>query len=260
MKHALNSLLAIALTGCSMFTSPERVPYYPEITGATYDNNETAVIETDNIFKSAIEQNRFIPVNDFGLINQVTDQVFVELENSPQFTYIDLQNALFHRGVESLIKQFSCELFASQQPRNSVQICPASEQIVDNNLGYLPFEQGTRAFHRLTVITRNQTNSQQLDFFLKSAHEKPLHSLWGAVHELGQFDGSTLAKDSLVLTTNLNGHKKDPTTGRWHEMYHYPLVFFVVLPSVEQIINRPDEVEAMDFAYRSAKLLVVDSR
>jgi hypothetical protein len=257
MKHVFASLLVISLTGCSIFNEPERVPYYPQITESIYNLDGDAVIDTDNIIKSSIVQNRYVPVIDRNAVNQVTDQIFAEVEYSELVTFHDLQSELFHRGVKAIINQFSCELFASQQPKDSIQVCPLTNKIVDNNHGYLPFEQGTRFTQRLAVITRDPANTIQFDFFLKSTHEKSLDSLWGAVHEMGHFYGSTIPKESLVLTVNLNGHKKSSSTNRWHEMYRHPLIFFVTLPSVDQITQRPNEIEAMDFAYRSAKLLVV---
>ncbi|WP_225874559.1 hypothetical protein [Vibrio atypicus] len=82
----------------------------------------------------------------------------------------------------------------------------------------------------------------------------------GAVHELGAFKDSQLDETNLVLTINLQAYKKPSENETWRQMNPDPLVFFVVLPNVDQLVNRPNEIESMNFAYRSAKLLLVDSR
>ncbi|MEZ8100923.1 hypothetical protein [Vibrio bivalvicida] len=259
-----NSILAGLITaniaGCSLFFADEREPYYPLLRNSTYSGDDIAVIETDNVLKSAVKHNDFVLVEDGARVNQSVDKVFAEAINNHSVSVEDLKGEEFHQGLELIIKQFTCELYASQQPVDSIQLCPQSNQVVDNGLGYLPFEKGVRTAQRLSAIERNDEGTLQLELFLKSTHERPLESLWGAVHELGYFKGSQLPPESVVLTINLKAYKKDTNAHNWRYLHSEPLIFFVVLPSVDQLINRPNEVESMKFAYRSAKLLVVDSR
>ncbi|WP_239424326.1 hypothetical protein [Vibrio galatheae] len=243
-----------------MFTSDARDPYYPLLRDSTYSEEEIAVIESDNVLKSALKHNHYVLVDDQNQVNQSVDKVFAEAIRNRAISITDLKDKPFHQGLETIIKQFTCELYASQQPSDSVQLCPQSNQIVDNGLGYLPFQEGLRFTQRIRTAEQNANDSLLLEMFLKSTHERPLNSLWGAVHELGHFKGSRLPAESLVLTVNLQAYKKDSNAHMWRYMHHEPLIFFVVLPSVDHLINRPNEIESMDFAYRSAKLLVVDSR
>lgn len=259
-KKILVGLLTFTLSGCSLFYGDEREPYYPLLRDTTYSEDSVTVIETDNVVKSAIRHNELVLVEEHDKVNQSIYKVFAEAIDSRSVTVDDLKGEKFHKSLELIIKQFSCELFASQQPVNSVQLCPLSDQIVDNNLNYLPFLDGLRTYQRISIVKQNSNDTMQLEMFLKSTHERSLESLWGAVHELGRFKGSQLPVESLVLTINLKAYKKQQDGEAWRHLHSEPLIFFVVLPSVDHIISRPNEVESMNFAYRSAKLLVVDSR
>jgi len=260
VKSVVTGMMAANIAGCSLFWADGREPYYPLLRDSTYSDEEVAVIETDNILSSAVKHNDYVLIEDKERVNQSVDKVFAEAINNHFVPIENLKSPPFHRGLELIIKQFTCELYASQQPVNSIQLCPQSNQIVDNGLDYLPFEQGLRTAQRLSTIERNSEGTLQLELFLKSTHERPLESLWGAVHELGHFKGSQLPPESVVLTINLKAYKKDTNAHNWRYMHSEPLIFFVVLPSVDHLISRPNEVESMKFAYRSAKLLVVDSR
>ncbi len=260
LKTITSGLLASSLLGCSLFSKPERVPYYPQVRDVHYSSEEIPVIESDNVLKSAIKQNRFVDLTDQQGINRSTEAVFAEIMNSQALTTADLQSEWFHQGVAEIVKQFSCELYSSQQPAQSIQLCPQSNKVVDNDLGYFPFQDGLRYTERLSSTQVNPADSLQLELFLKSTHERTLDSLWGAVHELGAFKESTLSEESLVLTINIDAYKRNEASGQWQFMHPDPLIFFVVLPSADNILSRPNEVEAMNFAYRSSKLLVVDSR
>jgi len=259
-KSILAGLIAANISGCSLFFADEREPYYPLLRDSIYSDEELTVIETDNVLKSAVRHNDFVLVEDEARVNQSVDKVFAEAINNHAVSVEDLKGSQFHKGLEQIIKQFTCELYASRQSHDTVQLCPQSNQIVDNGLDYLPFEQGLRTAQRLSTIKQNESDTLQLELFLKSTHERPLESLWGAVHELGHFKGSQLPPESLVLTINLKAYKKDNKAHTWRYMHPEPLIFFVVLPSVDHLVSRPNEIESMDFAYRSAKLLVVDSR
>ena len=260
VRTILLGLTAVTMAGCSIFSAPEREPYYPQLRDVTYSEEGITVIESNNVLKSAIKHNEFVVVEDQQEVNQSISKIFAEAIDNQAVTVDDLKSEQFHSALEELIKQFSCELYASKQPKNSVQLCPQHNQIVDNSLDYLPFEQGLRFTHRISTSRQNDQDTLLLEMFLKSTHERSLDSLWGAVHELGKFKGSRLAPEQLVLTVNLSAHKKSVNDHSWKYVHPEPLVFFVVLPSADHLIQRPNEVEAMNFAYRTAKLLVVDSR
>lgn len=260
VQTILLGLTVVTLAGCSMFSPAERQPYYPQIRDVTYSDDDITVIESNNVLKAAIVHNEFVLVEDKHSVNQSFEQVFAEAIENQAVTVEDLKSEQFHLALEEIIKQFSCELYASQQASDSVQLCPQQNQIVDNSLDYLPFQQGLRFTQRISTIKQNEQNTLQLEMFLKSTHERSLDSLWGAVHELGKFKGSRLAPEQLVLTINLKAYKKSSSDHTWKYIYPEPLVFFVVLPSVDHLIQRPNEVESMAFAYRTAKLLIVDSQ
>ena len=259
-KTSIAVALGLSLTACSMFSEPKREPYYPALRDTVYSDEDITVIESNNVLKTAIKSNQYVNVADLDEVNNNAAKVFAEVLNSSSVTVKDIQNKQFHKGLKTIIKQFTCELYASKQPADSVQLCPLDSKIVDNNLDYLPFEDGLRFTQRLSTTLNDDEDKLQLELFLKSTHERSLDSLWGAVHELGRFKNSQLSEDSLVLTINMKVYKKSDSNLRWMYLHPEPLVFFVVLPPVDLIINRPNEVESMDFAYRSAKLLVVDSR
>ena len=259
-KMSIAAALGLGLTACSMFSEPKREPYYPPLRDTVYSDEDITVIESNNVLKAAIKSNQYVNVANYNNVNGTADKVFAEVLNSSAVTLKDIQNEQFHQGLETIIKQFTCELYASKQPADSVQLCPLSSKIVDNNLNYLPFEDGLRFTQRLRATLYDNEDRLQIELFLKSTHERSLDTLWGAVHELGHFNNSTLSPDSLVLTVNMKVYKKSDSNLRWMYLHPEPLVFFVVLPSVDLIISRPNEVESMNFSYRSAKLLVVDSR
>jgi len=256
----LTAVTSSFLTGCSFFSAPEREPYYPLLRDATYSNEEIAVIESDNVLKSAIKQNHVVAVAQTQEVETTFDKVFAEAEWSEGISLDDLKSEQFHDGLELLIKQFSCELYASKQPDDSIQLCPQSNKIVDNALAYLPFEDGLRMTQRLSTTQTNKDDTLQIELFLKSTHERPLESLWGAVHELGSFKGSTLSPDKLVLTVNLSAYKKESAAHTWRALYREPLIFFVAIPPVDAIANQPNEVASMNYSYNKAKLIVADSR
>ncbi|WP_252036524.1 MULTISPECIES: hypothetical protein [Vibrio] len=259
-KISIGIVLGLGLTACSFFSAPEREPYYPTLRDAVYSDEDIRVIESNNILKTAIKSNHYVQVADRAAVNNNAHKIFAEILNSSTILLSDIQNSRFHDGLEFIIKQFTCELYASQQPSDSVQLCPFSSQIVDNNLHYLPFEDGLRLTQRLSTTLHDNEDTLQLELFLKSTYERPLTSLWGAVHELGRFKYSQLAEDNLVLTVNMKVYKKSESSLRWVHLHPDPLIFFVVLPSVDSILAHPNELEGMHFSYQNAKLLVVDSR
>ncbi len=162
-----------------MFSQPERTPYYPSIRDSTYSDEKISVIESNNVLKSAIKQNRYVPVNETAKVNNNAATIFSEVVASNTLSITDLNQDEFHQGLEALIKQFTCELYASQQSADTIQVCPQSQKIVDNNLGYLPFEDGVRRTERLVSVVRNAQETLELEFFLKSSNERSLESLWG---------------------------------------------------------------------------------
>ncbi len=251
---------SLLLSGCAFFSAPEREPYYPLLSEATYSDEEIAVIESNNVLKSAIKQNALISIEKQNEIEASFNKVFAEVENSEGFSFEDLKTPSFHYALKTIVQQFSCEVYASQQDANTIQLCPQNEKIVDNNLSYLPFNDGIRVIQRLAADEVNDEGTLQLEMFLKSTHERPLESLWGAVHELGRFKGSQLSAESLVLTVNLSAYKKDRYAHAWRSAYHEPLVFFVVLPPVDEIATQPNEVASMAYSLNKAKLIAADSR
>lgn len=243
-----------------MFSTPDKTVYYPQLRDAVYSEDGISVIESDNVLKSAIKQNQVIPLSNHQAVEQSFDKVFAEANGMEGLSADDLRTPLFHSALSRLIKQFSCELYSSQQPSDSIQICPPDNQIVDNNLDHLPFNAGIREYQRLSTAVIDDNQSFEMELFLKSTLERPLDSLWGAVHELGSFKGSDLSADTIVLTVNMNAHKKDPQIQRWRSIHQEPLVFFVTLPPVETLLAQENEVSSMRYAYQNAKLLAVDSR
>ncbi|MEF1291046.1 hypothetical protein QTO00_14620, partial [Vibrio sp. M260118] len=127
-KLILISLLTAGATGCSVFGSTQHQPYYPLLRDSHYSDEDVTVIETDNVLKSALKRNDYVPVEDRNRVNQSVDKVFAEAIDSHAVSVEDLKGSLFHDGVEQLIKQFTCELYASQQPKDSVQLCPQSNK------------------------------------------------------------------------------------------------------------------------------------
>jgi len=261
------ALLAIATgavlltTGCS--SNPENDPShltYPPIKYTTYTSDGDVLIDSYNVVRGAITNNRWLPLSETSEINQQLDSLFPELEQTSVLSFEDLATSQFHDSVEQLVKSFSCELYASQQSTDSVQACPSNNDLAANGLSYLPFHKGARFEQRLAVQTLNATQDMEMDLFLKSGAEKSLESLWGAVHTLGQFNSSTLSPNNLVLTINMNVHKRFNEASTWQPMHSAPLIFFVALPSVEELLAQSNEITAMQYAYDHAKLLMVDSR
>tara|TARA_Y100001956_G_C4116298_1_gene185067 strand:+ start:276 stop:1046 length:771 start_codon:yes stop_codon:yes gene_type:complete len=251
--------ITVSLLGCSNFLDSARKPHYPTIRDAIYSSDGTTVIESNNVLKRAVKENRVIPLASKELVNSNAATLFAEIIGNRGIGPQDLYGSEFHYSLEQLIKQFTCELYASQQPEESIQLCPMTNEIVDNNLDYLPFVEGQRTTSRLAVSATNAPETLEVELFLKSTNERSLDTLWGAVHELGQFKGSALPSESLVLTVNLQAYKKVDVKHGWKELYKEPLIFFVILPSVEQLLNRQNEVESMRLAYRNAKIVLVES-
>lgn len=251
---------SLLLNGCAFFSDAEREPYYPLLSEATYSEEEIAVIESNNVLKSAIKQNALISIEKHNEIEAAFNRVFAEVENSEGFSFEDLKTPTFHRTLKAIVQQFSCEVYASQQDANTIQLCPPNDKIVDNNMSYLPFNDGVRVIQRLAADELNDEGTLQLEMYLKSTHERPLESLWGAVHELGRFKGSQLPAESLVLTVNLSAYKKDRYAHAWRAAYHEPLIFFVVLPPVDEITEQPNEIASMAYSFNKAKLIAADSR
>ncbi|MBU2898835.1 hypothetical protein [Vibrio hepatarius] len=260
VKTIALTLLVLNITACSLFSLTDREPYYPLFRDSVYTDDSVTIIDTNNVVRKAIKSNDYVNVSDHEAVNNNASKIFSEAITSSATSIKDIQNTYFHNGLEAVIKQFTCEMYASQQPANSVQLCPLSSEILNNNLQHLPFTKGLRVNHRLSVTVHDDSGDLELEFFLKSTQERSLNTLWGAVHELGNILHSNLAEESLVLTINMSVHKKNHLDTLWRALHHEPLVFFVILPSVDSILQSKNEAESMDFAYAEAKLLVVDSR
>ena len=250
----------VLLTGCSGFELSKISDHYPTLNVATFSDENTQLDSSPNIIKSAIEHNEYVRVEDTQKVNQYIYKIFAEAELNEVVSINELKNNLFHSALELIVKQFTCELYASMQPSNSIQFCPRERDMVTNNLGYLPFKNGLRYNHRLVVEEKDTETSLHIELFLRSTRERSFDSVWGAVHELGYFKGSRLDPESLVLTVNLNAYKKSAKEHNWHFAHSEPLVFFVIIPTIKALIHRPNEIESMDYAYRSARILIVDSR
>ncbi|ERB62978.1 hypothetical protein N779_23280 [Vibrio coralliilyticus OCN008] len=136
-KTSIAVALGLSLTACSMFSEPKREPYYPALRDTVYSDEDITVIESNNVLKTAIKSNQYVNVADFDEVNNNAAKVFAEVLNSSSVTVKDIQNKQFHEGLKTIIKQFTCELYASKQPADSVQLCPLDSKIVDNNLDYL---------------------------------------------------------------------------------------------------------------------------
>ncbi|WP_114785770.1 hypothetical protein [Vibrio tetraodonis] len=248
------------LSSCSYFSSTTREPYYPRLSNSIFSDESLTLIETNNVVIKAIKSNRYVSVSDFQGVNDVAKIVFNEAEVSSAVSISDVQTSLFHHALESIIKQFTCEVFTSKHPNSSIQLCPLSKSATMSAEHALPFIGGIRLKHRLSTTIHNDPAGLEFELFLRSVQERSLDTLWGAVHELGKIPNSELAQDSLVLTINMNIHKKNDLDRRWRSLHHEPLVFFVILPPVESIWRSKNEIESMSFAYKKAVLLVVDSR
>lgn len=259
-KATILALVLVGLNACSLLSKTDRQPYYPFFTYSVYSDADVSLIETNNVVAKAIRSNHYVRVSDIGAFNSNIDKVFSEALTSYSVSIDDIKTQGFHHGIESIIKQFACEVYVSQQPADSIQLCPLSKDVVDNNIPYLPFIDGLRVHHRLSKKVSVNSGDIEFEFFLRSTHERSLETLWGAVHELGSIPDSELPFDSLVLTINMNAHKKSDLDTRWRSLHHEPLVFFVMLPSVDLILQNKNEIASMDFAYEKALLLIVDSR
>ncbi|MCY9845562.1 hypothetical protein [Vibrio caribbeanicus] len=252
--------IIVVLIGCSGFDLDKAPGHYPTLGLATFSDASVQLANSPNIVKSAIEHNEFVKIKNIDKVNRYIPRIFAEANLNEVVSINDLKNAPFHSALELIVKQFTCELYASMQPSNSVQFCPRDRDIVTNNLGYLPFKDGVRHNHRLVIEEKDANSTLHIELFLRSTLERPFESVWGAVHELGYFKGSRLDPESLVLTINLNAYKKSSKEHNWHLAHSEPLVFFVIIPTVKALTQRPNEMESMDYAYRSARILVVDSR
>ena len=118
------TVASISLSSCSFFTSSDIDPYYPLLTDSVYSDESLALIETNNIVIKALKSNRYVDVSNYQQVNNVAAIVFNEAEASSSVSIADIQTSHFHRMLESIIKQFACEVYASQQLENSVQFCP----------------------------------------------------------------------------------------------------------------------------------------
>ncbi|WP_367986496.1 hypothetical protein AB2S62_07950 [Vibrio sp. NTOU-M3] len=260
MKSKLLGFLAMTtlLSGCIAFTDSTKENRYPSLSDATYSKEELTVKETNNVLRSAIVNNRLVSLTATDMINQSMPVVFAEAYDDS--SKIALESQEFHRSLEELVKEFSCQLYASRQPTHTIQLCPASNQVVLNNLNYLPFTEGVWLTQRLSNYYESSQQPHMFELYLKSGIEKPLTSVWGAVHEAGYFPASEVNPRDLVLTIFLDSYNKTESQQPWQRLYREPLVFFVFLPPVDHILDHQNEVKAMDFAYNNARLLLVDSR
>ena len=258
IKAVILTVTCVIISSCSYFSSTTRQPYYPLLSNSIFSDESLTLIETNNIVIKAIKSNRYVSVSDYQGVNDVANIVFNEAEVSSAVSISDVQNSLFHHALESIIKQFTCEVFTSKHTNSSIQLCPLSKNATKT--AALPFIDGIRLKHRLSTTIHNDLVGLEFELFLRSVQERSLDTLWGAVHELGKVPNSELSQDSLVLTVNMNIHKKNDSDRRWRSLHHEPLVFFVVLPPVESIWQSKNEIKSMNFAYEKAVLLIVDSR
>ncbi|WP_070970048.1 hypothetical protein [Vibrio sonorensis] len=255
------SVFACSLMGCSLFIKPDPDPMaYPTLANSHYSGDEIPLNKTANVINSAVVAGRTVPISDKERVNQKLPLIFAEIGDRTSIRYQVLSEAGFHSAIKNLVTQYSCHLYASQQTRDTVQLCPPHHKLVDNEPGYLPFIDGYWFDHRMEVSHTNQNHGLQVDLFLKSGNERPLTSTWGAVHTLGPFDNNQFDEKQLVLTIHLKAYYKNGDAQVWSPMHHEPLIFFVLLPTKDHIAKQTNEIAAMDYSYQNAQLLVVDSR
>ena len=156
------------LTGCSGLYLDKAPDHYPTLSLATFSDASVHLATSPNIVKSAIEHNEFVKIKNTDKVNQYIPRIFAEANLNEVVSISDLKNTTFHSALELMVKQFTCELYASMQPYDSVQLCPKDRDIVTNNLGYLPFKDGVRYNHRLVIEEKDANSTLHIELFLRS--------------------------------------------------------------------------------------------
>lgn len=248
------------LSGCIAYSLDEyHLMTYSALSEAYYSEGELTIADNPNVVRTAIAQNHLVWTTDLKSVEDELPTLFPELNLSAQNSNLfDVQ--AFHIALNNLVGRFSCELYSSVQSEDSVQTCDNHGTIAANNLGYLPFNKGKYLGERLQVHQQSNQHRFAIDLYLKSAFERSLDSMWGAVHTLGHFNHSQQSPDSLILTVYLNGYTQNSVNALWQPLHAEPLVFFVLLPNIDSILDQENEMAASDFSYNNSKLLIVRSQ
>ncbi|MGF1754206.1 hypothetical protein L4C33_11475 [Vibrio makurazakiensis] len=254
----LSTSILSALLGCSTSDDADNAylnEYFP-LSESVYSQDALKVGATNNIIKSAINQSQLLSIVERADVDRHMSVLFPEISAQSHASISLLSTPVFHDSLEQIISEFTCHLYSSAQPDNTVQFCPNSISVQRNNLDYLPFNKGELYQQRLIVNNKNLTDGVQVELFMKSGKELSSEQLFAPIHTLGVFPRSSIADNSLVLTINMKASTIN-SERVWQPIYNKPLIFFVVMPDIESITELPNELNAIEYAKNNSSILLV---
>ncbi|MGF1718917.1 hypothetical protein L4D20_02585 [Vibrio kyushuensis] len=251
-----------------LFLSPLSYADYPSLSSTTIDSNGTRLVDTNNVVKLAIEQNRFIPLRYNQKFKDHRADLFKEVEQLGEYELNAYVNSSLVRGIQNIVGEFACVSYRHYSEKPQASSCNDTSSISPSNskennvsshskLEGKPFIYGQYVNNRLTTTLNNiSIPARSYDLFLPSAQEKPLNTIWGAVHQL---DSSRIFNNDTkptVLTVYIDAYKMNQDGERTDNVIEGAQVILVVVPRVSEIALREDEKSARDFAINHAKVIV----
>lgn len=231
---------------------------YNNLAWVSIDDKGTRVYDTNNVLKVAIEDNRFIPLAYNTKWRDSAPELFPEIRTLSQYELDAYASPNLVKGIQKLVAEFSCATYRFNQNKPQTRSCQGASFDNKKREGK-PFQGGQYVDNRLTVSINNVSNSmpnRSYDIYLPSAKEKPLNSVWGAVHELGSFFVRQRDNKDTVLTIYIDAYRLDKDLERGKKVTDKPQVVFVVIPRASVIGRQSSEQAAANFAVKDAVLIV----
>ncbi|MGC9461692.1 hypothetical protein [Vibrio genomosp. F10] len=240
----------------SILMSPLGYCDYPNIERAVIDSKGTQLNETDNVVKLAIEKKRFISLRYDEEFKRNRFDLFKEVEQLSEFELNAYVNASLVRGIQDLVGEFACATYRHYSEKPQANTCDESVTSRQDKEGK-PFLNGQYVKNRIATTINNISHPpRSYDLFLPSAEEKPLSTLWGAVHEIELLSVDGTSTRSIVLTVYIDAYKVNREGDREESVIEGAQVVLVVVPEPYQIGRESSEQSARSYAINNAKVLV----
>lgn len=229
---------------------------YPSLATIRFGDGNQIVASSDNLIANAIESGHRIPLVYNSKFSSLTPNLFPS-KYFDSYTSDRLNNEAFVAGLKEIVSKFACAEYRFRHGQPEAEGCLGF--IEDGrNKEQMPFVDGTYVDKRMEVHIDSKKHGIGYYFYLPSASEKSLNTLWGAVHELGTFFGRSLGRKQLVLTVYVSVYLLNDSGYRSSKpIYNEPLAYFVVLPSALDIYkNRNQNIVGHSAAQKSSLLIL----
>ncbi|MEF1200420.1 hypothetical protein QTO12_07680 [Vibrio owensii] len=258
MKRKTQMLKVILLAASILFTIDSHAYVsgnYPRLATMRIGEPQQLVSSSNNMISYAIENGKSVSL-EYNQIKSMTPYIFRK-EYFDSYIGKKLNNPTFVKGLQAIVNEFACAEYRFRHRMPQSDSC--SGYVGDKyNKEKMPFVDGQFKSFRLEQHIDNKRDGISYQFYLPSASEKTLDSIWGAVHELGSFFGRTFERRQLVLSVYMQAYPLNENGFRDRTpFYDKPITFFIVLPSATEISRQNNQTRAGHFAADKAQLLIL---